>query len=179
MAAAQPAQHHSPLGLGDQRNVGLRSRLCPRHRPPLAHSHCWLYAGLRALNSLAPAACWHWLYSVQWSVQLYNSLPCTVLHWTHLAATDIINTSGLCTEPSTKANLNKKRGCISTAVKVNTCNTNFFSREGTSEYFSHPTICNIIYCNYSENIFVCKCREGGWGWRDRSLGDLGFSKRFH
>ena len=124
--------------------------------PPAPTSHCWLYAGSGALNSLAPAACWHWLYCVQCTV------PCTVLHWTHLAATDIINTSGLCT-PSTKANLNKKHGCISLPVKVNTCNNNFFSKVGTSEYFSHRSVCNIIYCKYLENIFVCECLRGWTG----------------
>ena len=54
------APHHSPRArVGRTQNVG------PRPAPPTPTSHCWLYAGSGALNSLAPAACWHWLYCVQ------------------------------------------------------------------------------------------------------------------
>ena len=46
--------------------------------PPTPTSHCWLYAGSGALNSLAPAACWHWLYCVQCTV--YSPLYCAPLN---------------------------------------------------------------------------------------------------
>ena len=141
--------HHSPLGPGALQNVGPRP-----HRPPLPLTAGFtLGRGHWTLWHRQPAGT---VYCVQCTV------PCTVLHWTHLAATDIINTSGLCT-PSTKANLNKKHGCISLPVKVNTCNNNFFSKVGTSEYFSHRSVCNIIYCKYLENIFVCECLRGWTG----------------
>lgn len=68
------ALHHSPLGPGDRENVGPGLELCT---PPTPTSHCWLYAGSRALNSLAPAA------SAVLCTVVYSSVqPPTVLCFT-------------------------------------------------------------------------------------------------